>query len=243
MIRKWQFILVIMAAGACSGRAAVIYWNGNAAASTSVLGTDAAGIASAVFTDPAVNQSGSSAATLVGDSSSSSGYANASGGDNFEAKAKPAAFSTGTSTYFQVTLTPAAGYAITLDSVTLASRSTSTGPTKITLYSSVDDYSAAIGTVSGLTTTGSNPSWAMLGPPLSGSLTGASDTSIIFRIYGSDGSGNNPSSANWRIDDISFTVTLVETVPESAMWGAISGTGLLALCGRRFWRQCAGGKN
>lgn len=232
MIRKWQFILVLMTAGACWGRAALIYWNGNTAASTSISGSDAAGIASAAFTDPAANQSGSGS-KLISDGSiaTSSGYAGASGTFNFQARTQAGALSTGTSTYFLVTLVPKSGYTVTLDSISLGSRSTGTGPTAITIYSSIDDYATAIGSAS----VSANSAWALSSITFSGTPTGAADTDVTLRIYGSGGSGTS-TTPNWRIDDISFT-GMFDSVPEPAAWGAVSGAGLLALCGRRVWRQ------
>ena len=232
MIRKWQLILVLMAAGACSGRAGVIYWNGSSTGSTSISGSDAAGIASASFTDPAANQSGSGS-TLVSDGSiaTSSGYAGASGTFNFQARTQSGALSTSSSTYFSVTLVPNSDYTIALNSVSLGSRSTGTGPVAITIYSSIDNYAMAIGSAS----VSANSTWALSSITFSGTLTGAADENVSLRIYGSGGSSTS-TTPNWRIDDIRLTVTL-DYVPEPAAVGAISAAGLLALCGWRGWRQ------
>jgi hypothetical protein len=73
------------------------------------------------------------------------------------------------------------------------------------------------------------------------SITAVNNDSVVyFRLI-----DNNNTAANGgvvgtigssRIDD--FTISGVETVPEPAAWGAISGAGLLALCSLRVWRQC-----
>lgn len=232
MKRKWQLVLVLMVAGACAGRAALIYWNGDMAASTSISGAGAAGIASAAFTDPASNQSGSGSPLISdGSTSTSSGYAGASGSFNFQARTQSGALSTGASTYFSVTLVPNSGYAITLDSISMGSRSAGTGPTEITIYSSLDNYAMAIGSAS----VSANSTWASSGVTFGGVLAGADGADVTLRIYGSGGSGTS-STPNWRIDDVSLSVTL-DYVPESGVSGAIAGTGLLALCGWRALRQ------
>jgi hypothetical protein len=200
-----------MTAGACSGRAALIYWNADIA--VSISGSDIAGIASEVFNDPAANQS--TTTPLISGSRSSSGYAGASGGNNYEADAKVGSLSTSSSTYFSITLVPISGYTITLDSISMGSRSTATGPTALTFYSSIDNYAAAIGSASVSASSG----WAFISTiNFSGnSLTDSDGSPLTFRIYGSGGSGTQPNSANWRIDDIIFTVTSsLVPVPESA---------------------------
>jgi hypothetical protein len=67
------------------------------------------------------------------------------------------------------------------------------------------------------------------------------DSSIIFRIVDDSSSsasqvngGSTAPTANGtdRIDNF-----ILETVPEPGTWGAISGAGLLGLCGVRAWRQ------
>jgi hypothetical protein len=215
----------------CGG--ALIYWNGNSADATTISGSDAAGIGSATFADPAVNQSGSGSSLISdGTTSGSSGYANASGSFNFQARTEVGTLSTSTSTYFSVTLTPNAGYAITLNSVSLGSRSSGTGPAEITIYSSIDNFSSAIGSVF----VAPNSPWALSSIDFSGSsLTGAADTDVILRIYGSDGSSTS-STPNWRIDDISFTVALA-AVPESDRVGLIVGGGLSGVCALHLWRH------
>lgn len=198
--------------GASRSSAAVVYWNCSTADSTSILGSDATGITSAAFTDPAVNQS--TTVGLISSSSSSSGYTGASGLSNFAADAKIGSWSS-SSTYFLITLTPAAGYAIRLDSFSLGTRSTSTGPTAISFYSSIDNYASAIGSV----TVSANSTWALSSASFGGnSLTGSTDSAVAVRIYGSGGSGTQPTTANWRIDDISLSVT---PVPEPMTWALI----------------------
>jgi hypothetical protein len=129
-----------------------------------------------------------------------------------------------------------------LDSISLGSRSTGTGPTALTFYSSIDNYATAIGSAS----VSASSAWAFISTiNFSGTLLDdSSGTPLAFRIYGSGGNGTQPTSANWRIDDISITTTSELTaVPEPTASGAIAGVWLLALCGWRVWRQrCCGEK-
>ena len=57
---------------------------------------------------------------------------------------------------------------------------------------------------------------------------------IWFRIAAVNASTGSNFRDTFGIDDFSLTYS---TVPEPAAWGAIAGTGLLALCGLRVWRQ------
>ncbi|THV57353.1 T9SS type A sorting domain-containing protein [Chryseobacterium candidae] len=164
-----------------------------------------ANISSVAFAATQGNNNGTT--TLITTSSVSSGYTGASGSSNFGAAAFKEALSTATSTYFSVTVTPVAGNKVTLNSLSFGSRGTSTGPGKITVYSSIDNYATAIGTAN----VNNNSTWALSNITFSGAnLVGAESAPVTLRIYGSDSAGaGTPSlgTANWRIDDISLTVT------------------------------------
>lgn len=164
-----------------------------------------ANISSVAFAATQGNNNGTT--TLITTSSVSSGYTGASGSSNFGAAAFKEALSTATSTYFSVTVTPVAGNKVTLNSLSFGSRGTSTGPGKITVYSSIDNYVTAIGTAN----VNNNSTWALSNITFSGAnLVGAESAPVTLRIYGSDSAGaGTPSlgTANWRIDDISLTVT------------------------------------
>jgi hypothetical protein len=178
-----------------------------------------------------VSRINGSASGLEDNTSPSTGYTGASGNYNFEAHAVAGTtVNLSTSTYFSITLTPSTGYAIMLDSLSFGSRSTGTGPTSIAIYSSIDSYNSPIATITGLN---NDSNWYLQNPSLSGSLTGAAGQAVTLDIYGYNGSSGG-TTINWRIDDINFTVT---AVPEPGTWGAISGAGLLGLCGVRAWRQ------
>jgi hypothetical protein len=145
--------------------------------------------------------------TLITSASVSAGYAGASGTSNFGAAAFKETLNTSTSTYFSVTVNPASGYKVNLGSLSFGSRGTSTGPGVLTVYSSIDNYGTPIGTAA----VNNNSTWALVNITFTGSnLIGATSTPVTLRIYGSDSAGAaTPSAgtANWRIDDISLTVT------------------------------------
>ncbi|HTI12691.1 MAG TPA: choice-of-anchor J domain-containing protein [Puia sp.] len=141
--------------------------------------------------------------TLITSSSVSSGYAGASGGNNAGAAARIGALdqTAGTgSAYFEFTITPAAGAAITVSQINFGSRSTSTGPKGYDIRTSLDGYTTAAATAV-LT---SNSTWALFSNAVS--LTGATDQAITIRIYGYNGAGGAVAgTANWRIDDLAVT--------------------------------------
>lgn len=168
---------------------AIFTWNGS---STSPSGTGSALTISDISRVGGANQS------LIDISSPSPG----SGGNNYQANV-----SLGNSTYFQITVTPSSGYAVELISLSFYSRSTTTGPADISLFSSLDDFSSAIGSFSGQ----NNNSWVLRTINGQGLLGGLGE-SVTFRISGSSASSTG-TVANWRLDDISFNLTAVP-VPE-----------------------------
>jgi hypothetical protein len=191
--------LLLVLSGATSWGTAYI-WDCTSVNPTS--GSDV-NIVSATFNAAQGNNNGTT--TLISTTSASTGYAGASGTSNFGAACKIGALSTSTSTYFEVTVTPAGGAQIALTSVTMGSRGTSTGPTAITVFSSIDGFAAAIGSATVLATS----TWALSTITFGGgSLTGAASTPVTLRIYGSGGSGSPAANtANWRIDDVKLVVT------------------------------------
>lgn len=136
---------------------------------------------------------------------SASNNSGASGGSNFGAACKSGALSVASSTYFAVTVTPSSGYKIALTSITFGQRCTGTGPQAITVYSSIDNYAAPIGTA----TEAANSTWTLKSITFSGaSLVGAANTAVTLRIYGSGVSGSpSANTATWRIDDVNLVVT------------------------------------
>lgn len=151
------------------------------------------------------NNNGTTA--LVTDISPSSGYTGASGTYNAGAAARIGALNTATngSAYFEFTLTPANGYSFNITGISFGTRSTGTGPQAYTIRSSADNYASDI--VSG--SISNNSTWTLK------SNTGiafSASSSVTFRIYGYNGTGSpGAGTANWRIDDLTLTVSA--TVP------------------------------
>ena len=142
---------------------------------------------------------------LLDNSSVSSGYTGASGGNNAEAAARTGAINTGSngSAYFEFTLTPNTNYIVTLNGISFGTRSTSTGPQAFSLRSSKDNYVSNI--ASGVITTGT---WGLKSPSVT-SISSNAGNPITFRIYGHSGTGSpGANTANWRIDDVLLNLTV-----------------------------------
>ena len=185
---------------------------------------------------------------LINGTSASSVYTGASGGNNAGAASRTGSLNTGASgsAYFQFTLTPANGYNFTLTGISFGSRGTSTGPQAYSLRSSLDSYAADITTGSLL----ANSTWALksnTGLNLNGQ---GNANPVTFRLYGYNGSGSpSANTANWRIDDLTLTVT-VSNAPSSASVGStqnLCGTlasatlgGNTPSLGTGTWTQTAG---
>ncbi|HOZ52047.1 MAG TPA: GEVED domain-containing protein, partial [Chitinophagaceae bacterium] len=109
-----------------------------------------------------------------------------------------------TSAYFQIVLTPSAGFQLILDSIQFGSLSKSTGPTNIDIRTSANNFTSSIGNIS----VSANSTWAYLNPTIT---RVTSNTPLTLRIYGyvNGGSGSittGNSPANWIIDDIKLKV-------------------------------------
>jgi hypothetical protein len=146
--------------------------------------------------------------TLLTTTSASSGYTGATGQFNAGAAAFTGSLNTTTSTYFEFTLTPAAGYRVTLTSIGFGSRSTSTGPAAFAVRSNRDNYASDVASGTLLTTS----VWELKSPSTT-ATSSLGGTAITFRIYGINGTGTpSVNTSNWRIDDLSIVVS-VEAVP------------------------------
>jgi hypothetical protein len=166
---------------------------------------------------------------LINSTSASSGYAGASGTNNAGAAARTGALDVTMSAYFEFTLAPDAGFAVTGTGLTLGTRSTSTGPQLLTLRSSLDGFVGNLATVV-VSNTGA---WQFVDFGVF-NATGGGGEPVTFRIYGSNGTGAAAANtANWRIDDITFSGEVV-VIPEPATY-MLFGIGLLA-CAQRFRR-------
>ena len=137
--------------------------------------------------------------TLITNASASTTYTGASGTYNAGASARVGTLNTATSgsAYFQFTITPNVGNAVSVTGINFGSRSTSTGPLAYAIRSSIDNYATNIATGT-LTNTSA---WAL--KLNSVNISSSIGTAITFRIYGYNGTGSNiANTANWRIDDI-----------------------------------------
>ena len=139
--------------------------------------------------------------TIATTSGSGTSYAGASGGCNIGFTASGGALNTGTSAYFEFTLTPSGGYSFLLAGLSFGSRSTSTGPVSFALRSSMDNYTSDIQISTGNL---SNSSWGLKDLGL---LSLASSSGTTFRLYGYGGSSSG--SGNWRVDDIKISVSVI----------------------------------
>ncbi len=144
--------------------------------------------------------------SLISTTSASTGYPGATGTQNASAASLTGALDTATSTYFEFTLTPVAGYNYTLTGMSFGSRSTSTGPQAYTLRSNQDNYTSNIATGTLL----NNSVWALNTPAVTS--TTSANQPVVFRLYGHNGTGTPAlNTANWRIDDLILNVSATPT--------------------------------
>lgn len=223
-VLRTQLLLAIMAV-CSSALGGTIYWNMNTlAAPTSNTVAD--------LNVGAITQ-GNSTTTGGSTVSASSGYSflldgtstTASGSTNLNFSTKPGVLLTASSSYMAVTLTPSPGSTGTVSAIGFGSRSTPSGPTTLSLRSSLDDYATE---VSGFVPT-ADSNWAYFTDTFSTPLIVASGSSLTLRLYGAGGS--TATTGNWRIDDLQFNVVVV---PEPAALAL----GLLGVAGivRSVWR-------
>ena len=150
--------------------------------------------------------------TLLTTTSASSGYTGATGSNNAGAATNVGAFNPDSSTYFEWTLTPAAGVSITVSQINFGSRSTGTGPQAYDIRTSLDNFATAAAS----SMLANNSTWALLTNAVS--VAGASGQAITFRIYAYNGAGNAlKNTANWRIDDLSITTATSGSIPVATL--------------------------
>jgi hypothetical protein len=132
-----------------------------------------------------------------------------------------------TTAYFTFTLTPNSGYVINFTDFIYTGQASGAGPTSFTFRSSVDGFSADIGSPTAIGTT----------IDLSGAAYQGVSSAIEFRLYGWNASAG---TGTFSVNDFTFDGSVVSAVPEPAEWGMISALGLLGICGVSTWRkQCA----
>ena len=170
--------------------------------------TPSSGIPAGVSVSAVTQGNNNGTTTLLTTTSASSGYTGATGGNNAGAAANVGAFRPDTTTYFEWTLTPAVGVAITVNQIQFGSRSTGTGPQAYDIRTGLDSFATAA--VSSTLT--NNSTWALVSNATS--IVGATGQAITIRIYAYNGAGNaSKNTANWRIDDLGVTVATSGDVP------------------------------
>jgi len=152
-------------------------------------------------------------------SNSSGAYPGASGEQNaaFAARTGPLEKGSNGSAYLSFSLIAAPGYKLSLTTIQLAIRSTTTGPQNCSLYSNADAFNAPILSQSIL------PSgvWQYVQLPLTGLQP---KSSLEFRLYGYNGVGIAAINiANWRLDDLRIDGTVMpESLPVQWQYSALS---------------------
>ena len=179
-----------------------VKWNFGAA---SAVATPSSGLPTDVTGGSVTQGNNNGTTTLLTTLSVSSGYTGATGQHNAGAAARIGVLNKGASgsAYFEFTLTPDAGKALTISALQFGSRSTSTGPQAYSVFTSLDGYATAVATG----TTPNNSAWALRAPTFT-SVTGAAGAPITVRLFGFGGAGGAvANTANWRIDDLQVTVS------------------------------------
>ncbi len=250
MIRKWQLVLVLMAAGACSDRAALILngtsytesfdsigsglpagWSVNTGASASSVGT-AHSFTTSANTWGDTGGSFKNLASSDGLTSGSSTTAQGNSTDRALGIRQTASFGD-PGAAFELNIQNTKGFnnfslSVSLEMLSVQGRST-TWTIDYRLGDSGDFIS--LGTYADPGTFGSTTFTAN-----SAALNSWNDQSqdIWFRVVALGASTGSNNRDTFAIDDFSLTYS---DVPEPAKWGLISAVGLLALCGWRGWRQ------
>jgi hypothetical protein len=203
---------------------AQITWNFTAATATGAPANVTAGSVTQV------NNNGTTTFLAAGAPVSSTAfYAGASGGNNGNFSARTTAFNTGTSTYLQAVLTPAANYWINITAIQWGNFSLSTtGPNSLRIYTSIDNYTTPIATATvGYSTT----NWTLVNPSFT-PISGITGTAVTIRIYATGGTGTTPAAgaANWRVDDLRITATaqtgIVGQIPKYSSIGTYTNSNI-----------------
>jgi PEP-CTERM motif len=193
-----------------------VYWDfGPSVPSASATSNSFSGLTVSPFSRG--NDQGITGGVLFNATSASTSYTTAAGfansaGTNAVADTLGGTLNTSSSTYFSTALSLdlSASFFLTITDVSLGSRSTSTGPTTLSLYGSTDGFSSDSELLGSITVT-ANSVWAA-DDFSSLSLAINPGETVSLRLYGSGGSGT-ASSGNWRIDDLAIALSS-SPVPE-----------------------------
>lgn len=158
--------------------------------------------------------------TFLSTTSVSSGYSGASGTFNAGISSRNGGFDKDTSSYFSFTLTPNANKRVKLDSINFGNRSTGSGPNRLIVRSSLDNYSSNVAFDSAVAV--SSSPWYFK-RPVTTPVTSGYSAPVTFRIYGYNGSGATSGTVNWRIDDVTLSL-FVESCSNPVDAGTVSGS-------------------
>jgi len=164
------------------------------------------------ITVDSVRYGNSTGTPFLSNTSASTGYTGATGAGNagVTAKAGPLDYTVNATTgsaFYEITLTPDAGYYLTISNISFGSRSTGTGPKKYSIRTSLNSYMTE---VAGDTINSATSVWGLRTRTLA--ITGTVGTQIKLRIYGYLGAGA-VSAINFRIDDIKITAAATLAPP------------------------------
>ena len=218
------FSVTLLALGASNAGAAVLSWNFGLNVSTET-GAYTSGTAENFSVGSfSIGNSLGTVGDPITQSSTSSGYTGASGNNNIGNAFRIGALDTGSggSGYYEITITPAAGYTIDLTNLDFGNRSTSTGPKAYALRTSLDSFASDVFTGTLL----SDGVWTYKDNSVSLSSTTPGEA-VTLRLYMYNGAGNpGNNTINGRIDDVTMTIT---AVPETsaALLGALGVLGML----------------
>lgn len=182
---------VLNASCVCAGASPAAYWDMTTAPPT----TNA--IPNVTVSDITRGNNNGTTNALLTTTSASSGYTGASGTSNAGLAAFIGTLNTATSSYFEFTVTPDAGYILTVDRINFGTRSTSTGPQAYSIRTSLDGYTAdiATGTISNTSV------WSLKTNAVS--VATLSGQALNIRLYGHNGTGAaSVNTTNWRVDDL-----------------------------------------
>lgn len=185
--------------------AADVYWDFTSASPTSVTPP----VANLTIGD--VTQGNNNGVTpLINGQSVSNTYEGASAGNNAGLAALTGSLNTaaGGSAYYELTLTPASGFQVTVSQVVFGVRRTGTGPQSFSLRSNLDLY-AADASAGGSPASGALPASGAWELRTVSGLNLSSGAPLTIRLYGYAGTGNPASgTANFRIDDLKVTLSV-----------------------------------
>jgi len=226
MIGKWQLILVLVAAGACSGRAGIVTFDFSGAIGANPSWNTGTAI------DPH--------ATTTGFTDGSGVYA-ASGAARFNANywntGSTLAGAIAGNDYFGFVVTINPGYTADLNGATVTftlqsswTGTSGSGPKNYALFSSIGGFTSGCELKSGTIAGTQSFTYTFAS---SGFDNEAGN--LEFRVYGwNAATASGTMSAN---NTFSLGGTIMDAVPEPAAVGAIAAAGLMALCGWRGWRH------